>query len=93
MSIWTVPLVPLLFFLGFRLRREVAEARRSGVTNFTGQWPDGFSRDAQPRVFSYTVALYAVVAWFCLAVASCLLIAISILALLLVIRTIHPLVA
>ena len=75
MSPWSVPIALVLLGVGCLWLSETRRAKHTGVTSFTGQWPDGFDRELNPWRFRYTVLLHTVVGWVCVAGGSALLVA------------------
>lgn len=74
MSPWAVPISVILILVGRLWLRQAREAKQTGTTSFTGQWPDNFDRDTQPWSFQYTVFLYTVGGWLSLIMGAALLI-------------------
>ncbi len=51
-----IPISAGLIAFGYIWLDQARTARRTGVTYFFGQWPDGFEKDGQP--WQYHFALY-----------------------------------
>jgi hypothetical protein len=74
MSLWMFPISAGVIGFGYIFLGQVRTARRTGVTHFFGQWPDGFEKETQPWQFHVTLYLYTVVGYFMLILGSILLV-------------------
>jgi hypothetical protein len=73
MSPWAFPIALFLIFVGRLWLRQARRTRSTGVTEFTGQWPDHFSREVQGWKFNYTMFFYVTAAWAFMAIGAVLL--------------------
>jgi hypothetical protein len=62
-SPWTFPIALVLLGTGRLWLMQARRAKQTGVTGFTGQWPDNFARGRKPWTFHYTVFLYSLAGW------------------------------